>query len=87
MDSDEDWGELPLEGAYCIDYLIGEEAYLGRGFGKGIVSLLVKKIFSLPDARIVAADVDDDNKASAGALLSSGFELFDADRYRYIIRK
>ena len=32
--------------SYGIDYLIGEEAYLGKGFGKEIVTLLVRKVFS-----------------------------------------
>ena len=87
MDSDEDWGELPLEGAYCIDYLIGEEAYLGKGLGKESITRLVSEIFSFPDAKRVAADVDPNNKASEKALLSSGFMLFDAARHRYIIGK
>lgn len=43
--SDEDFGTLPLTGSYGIDYLIGEESYLGKGLGKGIITLLVDKIF------------------------------------------
>ncbi len=81
---DEDFGSLPLEGSYGIDYLIGEESYLGRGLGKGIVTLLVEKIFSSPDARRVTADIDKDNKASEGTLLSCGFALLDAGGSRYV---
>lgn len=87
VDSDEDFGILPLVGSYGIDYLIGEEAYIGKGLGKGMIILLVDKIFSLQDAQIVTADIDKDNKASEKALLSCGFTLLDAERSRYIIHK
>ena len=68
--SDEDFGTLPLTGSYGIDYLIGEESYLGKGLGKGIITLLVDKIFSLQDAQRVTADIDKNNKASEKTLLS-----------------
>ena len=84
---DEDFGTLPLAGSYGIDYLIGEEAFLGKGLGKGMILLLVDKIFSLPDAQRVTADIDKDNKASAKALLSAGFTLFDTESSRYVIQK
>lgn len=48
---DEAFGTLPLKGSYGIDYLIGEEAYIGKGLGKAMIALLVDKIFSFPDAR------------------------------------
>ena len=81
---EEDWGALPLEGAYCIDYFIGEVGYLGKGFGTKTIQTLVDTIFSLADARCVVADVDKDNIASARALLSAGFKMYDAERFRYI---
>ena len=84
---DEDFGTLPLEGAYGIDYLIGETSYLGKGLGKGIINLLVDRIFSIPDAQRVTADIDKDNKASEKALLSCGFALADARRSRYVLEK
>ena len=87
VDSDEDWGMLPLEGAYCIDYLIGEQSYLGKGFGKGIITQLVAEILSKPDTLCVVADIDPENIASEKALLASGFVLFDVERNRYIICK
>lgn len=47
-DANEDWyGDIPLAASCSMDYLIGEEAYLGRGFGKMPVGLLVQKVFSL----------------------------------------
>ena len=86
-DSDEDWGALPLEGAYCIDYLIGEKSYLGKGLGKEILAKLVERIFSLPNAACVVGDIDTDNKISEKTLLASGFTLFDANHNRYILHK
>lgn len=87
VDSDEDFGTLPLTGSYGIDYLIGEEAHLGKGRGKGIITMLVDKIFSFPDAQRVTADIDKNNKASENALLSCGFVLLDTERSRYVLEK
>lgn len=83
--SGEDFGTLPLAGSYGIDYLIGEKSYLGKGLGKGIIALLVDKIFSLQDAQIVTADIDKSNKASERALVSCGFKLLDTAGSRYVI--
>ncbi len=88
MDSDdEDFGTLPLIGSYGIDYLIGDKSYLGKGLGKGIVTLLVNKIFSLQDAQRVTADIDKNNKASEKTLLSCGFKLLNMESSRYVIYK
>jgi len=57
VDSDEVFGTLPLTGSYGIDYLIGEESHLGKGLGKGIITLLVDEIFSFPDAQRVTAEI------------------------------
>lgn len=85
--SDEDFGTIPLLGSYGIDYLIGEEFYMGKGLGKKMIALLVDKIFSFPEAQRVTADIDRDNKASEKALLSCGFVLADAEHSRYIFKK
>ncbi len=82
---DEDFGTMPISESYGIDYLIGEEAYLGKGFGKEIVTLLVRKVFSFPDSRRITADIDKENKASEKTLLSCGFALLDAESSRYIL--
>lgn len=87
VDSDEDFGTLPLTGSYGIDYFIGEESFLGKGLGKGMVALLLDKIFSFPDVQRVTADIDKENKASQKTLLSCGFTLLDTGGNRYIIRK
>ena len=87
VDSDENFGSLPLEGSFGIDYLIGDETYLGKGLGKRMVRSLVDKIFSFPDAQRVTANIDKDNRVSQKTLLSCGFSLVDAERCRYFIQK
>lgn len=82
---DEDFGSLPIEGSYGIDYLIGEEACLGKGLGKEMVTSLVDLVFSFPDAKRVTADIDKENKASERTLLSCGFTLFDVECSRYVL--
>jgi RimJ/RimL family protein N-acetyltransferase len=87
MDVEEDWyGDIALCGTYSIDYLIGEETYLGKGIGKSIVALLVKEIFSLTDSERIIVQPDGENKASCNSLLSNGF-IFDAKNNVYIITK
>ena len=83
--NDEDFGTMPISGSSGIDYLIGEEAYLGKGLGREMVTLLVRKVFSFPDARRITADIDKENKASEKTLLSCGFALLDAESSRYIL--
>lgn len=82
---DEDFGILPIAGSYGIDYLIGEEACLGKGLGKEMITSLVAMVFSFPDARRVTADIDKENKASERTLLSCGFELLDTGCSRYVL--
>lgn len=84
---DEDFGALPVEGSYGIDYLIGEEAYLGKGLGRRMITLLVDTVFTFPDAKRVTADIDKDNAASEKTLLACGFMLADAEHSRYVVEK
>lgn len=83
----EDWyGDTPLEGTYSIDYLIGEEEYLRKGFGKAIIELLIQEIFSLQGAERIIVQPEQENPASCNTLLSSGF-IFDEKNEFYIIKK
>jgi len=87
LDAEEEWyGEIPLEGTYSIDYLIGEEEYLGKGFGKAIIGLLVQKIFLLDDAKRIIVLPEQDNKPSINSLLANGF-YFDEKNRLYIKTK
>lgn len=66
---------------YEIGYLIGEEAYLGRGIGKIIVRRLEEKIRAL-GGREIAADPAEENTPSVKVLLSNGFKKKKDGDYR-----
>lgn len=66
---------------YEIGYLIGEEAYLGRGIGKIIVRRLEEKIRAL-GGREIAADPAEENTPSVKLLLSNGFKKKKDGDYR-----
>lgn len=72
---------------FSIDYFIGEEDYLRKGYGKEIVKLLVNKIYErCPDAKIVVQP-ENENIASCKALLANGF-VYDEenDYYKYVLK-
>jgi len=72
--SGEDWhGDTPLAGTYSIDYLIGETAFLGKGYGRRIVLALLDRIRSHPDAARVIVQPEPENLPSCRALLACGF--------------
>jgi RimJ/RimL family protein N-acetyltransferase len=81
----EDWhNNIELEGTYSIDYMIGERAYLGRGFGREIIRTLTKLIFETTNAVRIIVKPEDDNAASINALLSAGYE-YDETNDLYIM--
>lgn len=86
FDAQEEWYSIEIPNkVYSIDYLIGEEAYLGKGYGKTIVQSLVEKIIDekSPDAIIVSPDAE--NTASCKALLANGF-VYDTEKEYYILK-
>ncbi|MDR1679439.1 MAG: GNAT family N-acetyltransferase [Prevotellaceae bacterium] len=73
--------EKPNE-VFSIDYFIGEEDYLKKGYGKAIVKALVELIKQQqPDARIIVQP-EPENTASGKALLANGF-IYDEDKQYY----
>lgn len=76
------YGNLPLAGTYSIDYLIGQEDYLGKGYGSTMIALITDAVFSLPDAARVIVQPDADNSPSCNSLLSNGY-LFDNENALY----
>jgi len=83
FDAKEDWYEVSEKGTvYSIDYLIGEEAFLGKGFGKAMVGELERIIRTETTAKRVIVQPEPENAASCGTLLSCGYR-FDADRRYY----
>lgn len=73
-DSGEPWGGYAApDGAYSIDYVIGESDCIGRGFGKATVLALIGRIRGRSDATEIVVQPEKENGASCGTLLSCGF--------------
>jgi RimJ/RimL family protein N-acetyltransferase len=76
----EDWNgrvfDVPGE-IYTIDYLIGDENYIGKGYGKELIKLLNETVFSV-GAKEIIVDPDKKNEASNGVLKASGY-LYNED--------
>jgi RimJ/RimL family protein N-acetyltransferase len=78
----EDWYKVNEKGiTYSIDYLIGEENYLNKGFGKKIVKELVKKI-KMENAMEIIVQPDLENIQSGKILIANGF-VYDNNRKYY----
>ncbi len=73
--NEEEYAMYPREGTYSLDYMIGDDDFVGRGLGKAIVRALVDRVFTLPDARLIVAKPDADNAPSRATLESCGFTL------------
>ena len=69
------------EDTFSIDYLIGDEAYLGKGYGKEIVRVLTEHIRHTENARQIIVQPDGDNDASNGVLLANGYAYDEQGKY------
>ena len=69
---------------FSIDYLIGEEAYLGQGYGKTIVERLTDVVRQTGAEQIVVQP-EKDNAASCRALAANGY-AFDPERAYFMKR-
>jgi len=68
---------------YSIDYLIGEEEYLNKGYGKIIIKKLIEKIKTEGGKEIIVQP-ELENKASNGVLLANGFIYDENNEYYYL---
>lgn len=68
------WSDTPDRTA-GIDYLIGEEQYLGKGVGSEIIRTIVLMIKELGWYRYLIADPDPSNVSSIEVLKRNGFIL------------
>lgn len=83
--SGEDWhGNVELDGTYSIDYLIGDRNYLGKGFGRDTICLLIDEIKKQDGAKHIIVKPEEENKASCNTLLSGGFS-YDAENELYLL--
>ncbi|MEG0357560.1 MAG: GNAT family N-acetyltransferase [Christensenellaceae bacterium] len=81
----ESWhGDTEIEGAYSIDYMIGETEFLRKGYGKLIINALIEKIKAHGNAIRIIVQPEQENKASCGTLLSCGF-TYDEKNEIYIM--
>jgi RimJ/RimL family protein N-acetyltransferase len=69
----EDWYEVTTPGeTYSIDYLIGESAYVGKGYGKEIVRQLTEMVRAT-GAKEIIVNPEAENQPSNHVLLANGF--------------
>ena len=65
---------------YSIDYLIGEENYLNKGYGKEIIRQLIEKVKTEGGKEIIVQP-EMENVRSKKALLTNGFEYSERKKY------
>ena len=79
----EDWYSVSAPGdTFSIDYLIGDESYLGKGYGKAIVGLLSDTIQSVEGAKRIIVQPEIENRPSNHVLLANGY-VYDEKRKYY----
>ena len=79
----EDWYSVNTPGeTFSIDYLIGDEAYLGKGYGKSIVRILSDTIQSTENAKRIIVQPEIENHASNHVLMANGY-VYDEHRKYY----
>jgi RimJ/RimL family protein N-acetyltransferase len=67
---------------YSIDYLIGEEKYLNKGYGKEIILKLIEKI-KMENVKEIIVQPDIENVQSNKILLANGFEYMEDKKYLF----
>ena len=78
----EDWYTITQRGdMYSVDYLIGNEEYLNKGYGKELVRVLTEYIKNTENAREIIVQPDEDNNASNGVLLANGYAYDKQKKY------
>ncbi len=79
----EDWYSVNIPGdTFSIDYLIGDEAYLGKGYGKSIVRILSDTIQTMENAKQIIVQPEIENHASNHVLMANGY-VYDEQRKYY----
>lgn len=79
----EDWYQVEVPGqTFSIDYLIGKLDYLGKGYGKEIVHLLIQKIKDQEEsAEVILVQPEPENFASCAVLRQNGFVFSEEKKY------
>jgi RimJ/RimL family protein N-acetyltransferase len=79
----EEWYKINEKGMiYSIDYLIGDENYLNKGFGKEIIRGIIEKI-KLENAKEIIVNPEPENIQSVKILIANGFRYDGTKKYYY----
>ncbi len=79
----EEWYSVTQKGStFSIDYLIGEENYLGMGYGKAIVRLVTEAVEQTAQSSTIIVQPESDNIPSNRALIANGYR-FNEDKGYY----
>lgn len=79
----EDWyGVTQRSDTFSIDYLIGDESYLGKGYGKEIVKLITDTICLKECANCIIVQPNSENHRSNHVLRANGY-IFDSEKEYY----
>jgi len=84
--NEDDYKAYMHTNAYSIDYVIGEEDYLERGFGKLIIQELYTRIFHDENGCLIVVKPEKENIKSCKTLLSVGFN-YDKQTEVYVLMK
>jgi RimJ/RimL family protein N-acetyltransferase len=83
FDAQESWYKISKQKhTYSIDYLIGEENYLHKGYGKEIIRQLIEKVKTEGGKEIIVQP-DTENVKSHKVLLANGFDYVEKNEYYY----
>jgi GNAT superfamily N-acetyltransferase len=86
FDAKEPWYSVESRGKlFSIDYLIGEENYLRKGFGKQIIKLLIDEISKENKNFEIIVQPEMENTASNRTLLANGFN-YDENKQYYTLK-
>jgi RimJ/RimL family protein N-acetyltransferase len=86
FDAKEDWYEVATRNRiFSIDYLIGEEKYLRKGYGKVIVQILIDTIRKTNQTFEIVVQPDLENIPLNRVLLANGF-IYDEEKKYYVIK-
>lgn len=81
----EEWYSIDsAEHTFSIDYLIGDEKYLGKGYGKLIVKILIEKIKNHKDAKRIIVQPERENVPSCKSLQANKFIYNNETQYYYL---
>ena len=74
------WGECPA-GLRAIDIWIGEEAYLGRGLGTGMMRMAIERCFADPSVTAILIDPMASNTRARRFYERLGFRFVENRRF------